>query len=124
MTQAVQEFRVIAWDFIHSKLPFFVREWRDKLADELSHVIEDTVEAHTSDVSNTALRDALKHNETMAQHALSHLPYGTKKCRCKELDDGEHKPQPICHYCAIGAIERRAHHALKSTEALEGKKTA
>jgi hypothetical protein len=124
MIEITPEFRAIAYEFIQAKLAFFDREWRDKLAKELALLIEKTVKAHTSAVSNTALRDALAHNERMAAHALAFLPFSAKQCRCIELDDGEHRPQPICHYCAINAIGNRASHELKQIEDLEKRKTA
>jgi len=123
VTEAAREFRVIAHAFVHTRAAFCDREWRDKVAEDLALLIEKTVKEHTAITSNTPLRDALQHNKTMAEHALAFLPGGAsaRQCRCRELDDGEHRPQPICHACALHAIIRRVQHELKPSEGPERK---
>jgi len=108
-----REFRVLAGEFIAKHLPFLDRQWLyNVLQDKLAELLAETVEQQTSTTSNTALREAAKHTVTLAEAALSRLPTGAKTCRCRELDDGEHRPQPLCHVCSISLIKVYAVNAL------------
>jgi hypothetical protein len=43
---------------------------------------------------------------------FTYLPRTMQNCRCKELDNGEHAPQPPCHVCVLHRLRTRAKEAL------------
>jgi len=101
----VSEFDQIARQFIREHLSFLDRNWLyDVLDQKLAKLLERVVKEHTSTTSNTALRKVVREGAMWAEDALRLLPTQSKKCRCQELDDGEHKPQPLCHYCLLGML--------------------
>jgi hypothetical protein len=110
---APAEFGEAAYHFVRKHLKFLDRNWlSDVLDPALAELLSTTVTKHTSSTSNTALREATKAIAGLAEHALTHLPHDARKCRCRDLDNGEHMPQPICHVCAISNIKVRAERAL------------
>ena len=109
------EFRQIAREFARKHLPFLDRNWlQDVYEDLVGELLAETVEKHTSKTSNTALRQAAQEASELADHALRHLPSGARKCRCPELDNGEHAQQPICHVCALNRIKGTSTRALET----------
>ena len=100
------EFERAARQFLREHLPMLDRNYlEDTLGPAFAALLEKTVTEHTSKTSNTALRAAARDAMQLAQHAKSHMPSGASKCRCRELDNGEHALQPICHICALSRIE-------------------
>jgi methionyl-tRNA synthetase len=109
-----REFRQTAYEFIRAHLPFLDRNWlQDVLDKKLAELLHETVKAHTSATSNTALREAAKEGVRLIDHVRDYMPNNAKACRCKDLDNGEHAPQPICHMCALA---RAANALLKAIE--------
>jgi len=115
MSEVPQELRAAAAKFTREHLAFLDRNWLyDVLDRKLADLLNRVVKEHTSTTSNTALREACKQAEGLADHALQHLPSATKGCRCRELNDGEHSLQPICSVCAIKRIKYYATQALET----------
>jgi hypothetical protein len=108
----MSEFSRIASAFTYARLSFFSSTWLDKFIGDLTRLLESTVKEHTSDVSNTSLREAALRTDSLVDHVIRHLPNGARACRCPELDDGEERAQPICHLCALRAIQRHTREAL------------
>lgn len=113
MPEIPVEFQNAARAFTRKHLPFLDRNWLydtfERLLAELLHV---TVKEHTSGTSNTALREACKATIELVEHVKAYMPSAAKKCICRELDDGDHKPQPLCHWCSLGRIAYHAEKAL------------
>jgi len=111
----MSEFDRLAAKFADHDLPFLDPRWRrDVLAPALSALLERVFVEHTTPAKNTALREAATEIAGLADHALRHLPFEARRCRCDELNDGEHKPQPVCHVCALHRIKSSAEGALKA----------
>lgn len=109
-----RELRQAAYEFVREHLPFLDRNWlQDVLDGKLAELLHKTVKAHTSKTSNTALREAAKAGIGYIDHVRDYMPNNAKACRCKELDNGEHAAQPICHMCALA---RAAGTLLKAIE--------
>lgn len=109
------ELRNAASRFVREHLPFLDRSWRYEVLERLlAELFHTTVKAHTSQTSNTALRDACLATVELVDHVRTYLPSSAKKCICRELDSGEHAPQPLCHYCTLGSIKARAQRALET----------
>jgi hypothetical protein len=110
------EFRYIAHEFARKHLPFLDRNWlQEVFLDNLAALLAKTVKEHTSKTSNTALREAAEEAVGLADHAIRYLPSGARKCRCSDLDNGEHAQQPICHVCALNRIRGISASALEKS---------
>jgi hypothetical protein len=115
MAEIPRELRNSARHFTRKHLAFLDRNWLgDVFEDLLAGLLHSTVKEHTSETSNTALREACQSTLELVDHVKTCMPSGAKRCRCDELNDGEHRPQPICHWCALGSIQGHASRALKT----------
>ena len=101
-----QELDSLAYHFIRQHLPFLDRNWLNDVLDRrLAELLTRVVKEHTASGDNTAvLRAAVVNAAEWAEAILQRLPSEAKSCRCKELDNGEHAPQPTCHYCMLKAL--------------------
>jgi hypothetical protein len=113
----MSEFDSLAYKFNETHLKFLDRNWRyDVLNKLLSELLAQTVKEHTSAESNTVLRQAVRDGICLSLLALTHLPSTAQRCRCSELDDGEHKPQPLCHLCCLRKLQVVFQEALKPSD--------
>jgi hypothetical protein len=111
-----REFRQAAYQFVRAHLPFLDRNWlQDVLDGKLAEFLHQTVKAHTSSTSNTAIREAAKNAVGLLDHIRVYMPSNAKACRCKDLDNGEHAPQPICHMCALARAEGALQKAIETS---------
>lgn len=104
---------VTAFHFLRENFPFLDQRWiQNFVQPKLAALIETKVKEHTSEVRNTALIEACREIVSLTDHALIHMPSGGRKCYCSDLNDGEHKPQPVCARCAIAKAKKCAADAL------------